>query len=86
MKAQFEFNIQTTTPAPLVLEPETARAVVTDNTLELLAVPPQPPAKTRADWERRQHGSFRARQMRRNLLRKVGEFPGGVAFEIGGAS
>ena len=62
-----------TVRAPLTLEPETAREVSTPQPQpDLLSVPPQPPAKTREDWERRQNGSFRARQMRRNILRKAG--------------
>ena len=65
-----------TVRAPLTLEPETARKVSTpQHQPDLLSVPPQPPAKNMADWEERQsrmHGGFRARQMRRNILRKSG--------------
>jgi len=55
----------------LTLEPETARETPTPQSQpDLLSVPPQPQAKNMADWERRQNGSFRARQMRRNILRR----------------
>ena len=65
-----------TVRASLTLEPETAREAATpQHQPDLLTVPPQPPAKNMADWEERQanmHGGFRARKMRRNILRKAG--------------
>ena len=74
MKTQPDFSLDHgTARSTLTLEPETAREVSTPQQQpDLLSVPAQPPAKTREDWERRQNGSFRARQMRRNILRKTG--------------
>lgn len=60
----------------LVLEPETiTQAPAPDHSQpDLLTTPRQPAAKNLEQWERRQHGSFRARQARRRLLQRSGHW------------